>query len=121
MLTILQDHKEILQVNKLGWLIQVQQGLNCTYVDITTPLKKGYSISIDEEGNVTEYIQGNYTRVVGGNVIEKTVGGHVDDTGGASIVKSANYVALSAPKVHFNPKELNGPLKDHIPGDLEET
>ena len=110
----------ILSVNELGWSIQIKQTAEGTSVEIVTPLQKGYSLSIDEQGNVTEHISGNYTRVVQGNTIEKTVGGHIDDTGGVSIVKSANYVAVSAPKVHLNPKELIGFLPNDIPGDLEE-
>jgi hypothetical protein len=111
---------DILSISEWGWLVQLRRTDESTCIEITTPLKAGYSLTVDEQGNVVECISGNFIRIVGGDMIEKTLGGHIDFSNGPSLVKSDQYVALSAPKVHLNPKELEGPLKEEVPSELEE-
>ena len=101
--------------------MELKRTVSGTSVAIHTPNGKGYSLEIDVDGNVTEYISGNYVRVVLGNVIEKTLGIRIDETLGPSLVKSANYVALSAPEVHLNPEELERTVAIDDPDETGKT
>ena len=76
---------------------------------LSTPSKRGYSLEVDEEGNVTEHISGNYTRIVDGSVEERTSGAILQNSQGPCILFSQEYAVIAAPQVHFNPEE---PVKE---------
>jgi hypothetical protein len=110
----------ILALHEWGWDIQLHRKGNATAVILKTPKARCYQMEIDEDGNVTEFINGNYTRVVKGNVITQTGGVEVEMTGGAKILGSMSYVALTAPQVHLNPDEFKNGIGDMIPSKLED-
>ena len=84
---------------------------------VYTPGHGRYSLEVDEEGNVVEYISGNYTRVVEGNIMQYTGGAVIDETEGPRILQSGEYTALNASEVHFNPEEF----KEGVPKELPEN
>lgn len=115
------EETKILHLRKWGWDVALKKHGESVSLQVSTSQKKGYSFEIDDAGNVTEYISGDYVRVVMGDVIEKTGKNNVSDSEGVNIIRSGNnYVALTAPKVHLNPPELKGELTAEIPAKLKE-
>jgi len=99
----------VLRLEEWGWRVALAKSEDNVSLEIRTPGGKGYSLLVDAAGNVTEIIQGNYTRVVMGSVREMTMKECVVDSTGPHIVHSSHsYVALTATKVHLNPSELKG-------------
>lgn len=113
---------EILHIRDYGWNVELKKTGDTVILEVSTPTKKGYSFTVDEGGNVTEYISGDYVRVVMGSVIEKTGHARLSDCDGPQIIRSgSNYVAITAPKVHLNPEEFKGKKIDSlIPKELKE-
>jgi hypothetical protein len=106
----------LLSFQEWGWKIQLRRKGVSSSLSIATPGGKRYSLEIDEEGNVVEYIPGNYTRVVEGNIMTYTGGTIVDETEGPRILVSGEYTALNASEVHFNPEEF----KEGVPAEVPE-
>jgi hypothetical protein len=111
-----------LRLEEWGWRVALQKTEDNVSLEVRTPGGKGYSLTVDEDGNVIEFIQGNYTRIVMGSVREMTMKESVSDSTGPHIIHSTHsYVALTATKVHFNPSELKGSvLPLELPVELEE-
>jgi hypothetical protein len=113
--------REILHLRKAGWDICIREDHGVSSLEISTPRKKGYSFNVDEDGNVQEYISGDYVQVVMGSSIRKTMESGVLDSEGPQIIRSGeNYAAITAPKIHLNPEELVGPIQPQIPRELKE-
>jgi hypothetical protein len=111
-----------LRLEEWGWKVALRKTDGKVALEVETPGASGYSLTVDEDGNVTELIQGNYVRIVMGSSTELTMGDTISDSGGPNIVRSdSGYVALTAPKVHFNPQELKGSLPLAIPEELKES
>lgn len=121
MSTSLKTEERILHIRNWGWNVALRKTGEAVSLEVSTSKQKGYSFTVDDNGNVTESISGDYVRVVMGSVIEKTLGNSAIDAEGANIIRSGeSYIALVAPKVHFNPKELKEGLKEELPAQLKE-
>src|SRR5262252_8765319 len=53
-----------LHLEEWGWRVALAKVDDYVSLEVRTPVGKGYSLTVDEDGNVTELIQGNYLRVV---------------------------------------------------------
>src|ERR1700751_1441514 len=103
----------ILGFEQWGWHVQLCKKGAATSIIISTPSKRGYSLQVDEEGNVIEHISGDYTRIVEGSVVEYTGGATIAETEGPRVLQSGEYTVLCAPEVHLNPEEFRqgGPVE----------
>jgi hypothetical protein len=109
----------ILAFQQWGWHVQLAKKGTATSIIISTPSKRGYSLQVDEEGNVIEHISGDYTRIVQGSVVEYTGGATIQETEGPRVLRSGEYTALSAPQVHFNPEEFRQGMPVELPERLK--
>lgn len=109
----------LLEFKEWGWHVQLRKKGAATSVVISTPSRRGYSLEVDEEGNVIEYISGNYTRVVEGSVMAYTGGATIEETEGPRVLQSGDYTALTAPAVHFNPEEFKTGVPQELPEKLK--
>jgi hypothetical protein len=109
----------VLSFQEWGWKIQLRRKGTASSLTVDTPGLGRYSLEVDEEGNVVEYISGNYTRVVEGSVMAYTGGSQVDATEGPLIVQSAEYAAFNASEVHFNPAEFSEGVPAELPEKLK--
>jgi hypothetical protein len=109
----------ILSFEEWGWHLQLCKKGPSTSLLISSPLKRGYRLEVDEGGNVLEYVSGNYTRVVEGSVMMYTGGATIDETEGPRVTQSGEYSALVAPQVHFNPEEFGEGVPAELPEKLK--
>jgi len=110
-----------LRLEEWGWIVNLRKTDEEVSLEVVTAGKNGYSLTVDDEGNVTELIQGNYVRIVMGSATEITMRNAISDASGPNIIRSdSGYVAVTGPKIHFNPEELRGPLPLAIPEELKE-
>ena len=100
------SESHLLTFQQWGWQVRLCKKGTAVSLVISTPSKRGYSLEVDEEGNVVEHISGNYLRVVEGSVEERTFGLAVQETKGPHLLRSAEYTVIAAPAVHFNPEEF---------------
>jgi hypothetical protein len=108
----------VLDFKEWGWNIQLRRRGNASSVTIFTPGHGRYALEVDADGNVVEYISGNYTRVVEGSVMQYTGGATVEETEGPRVLQSGDYTALAAPQVHFNPEEFRKGVPAELPEKL---
>ena len=95
-----------LDFQQWGWRIRLCKKGTATALLVSTPSERGYSLEVDEAGNVVEHISGNYLRVVEGTVEERILGASIQETVGPRILRSREYMVIAAPQVHFNPEEF---------------
>jgi hypothetical protein len=111
-----------LRLEEWGWRVALSKTEENVSLEVSTASGNGYSLSVDDDGNVTEFIYGNYVRVVMGSTTELTLGSAISDSTGPQIIRSnSGYVALTATKIHLNPSELKGPLPIELPKELKES
>jgi len=94
----------ILAFQQWGWRIRLCKKGAATSLVISTPSERGYSLEVDEAGNVVEHISGNYLRIVEGSIEEKTFGAFIQDTEGPHVLTSHAHTVISGPQVHLNPE-----------------
>ena len=88
-----------------------------TSLVVSTPGQRGYSLEVDEAGNVVEHISGNYLRIVEGSVEEKTFGAVIQDTEGPHVLTSHAHTVISGPELHLNPEEFKEEEEHGASGD----
>jgi hypothetical protein len=96
----------VLAFQEWGWQVRLCKKGTAVSLVVSTPHERGYSLEVDEEGNVIEHISGNYLRIVEGSVEEKTFGATLADTDGPRVLRSSEYTVIAAPAIHLNPEEF---------------
>jgi hypothetical protein len=115
----LEAETHVLHFQEWGWHVQLCKVGTATSIIINTPSKRGYSLQVDEGGNVIEHVSGDYTRIVEGSVVEYTGGATIQETQGPRVLRSADYTAISAPQLQLNPEEFKHGVPMELPSELK--
>ena len=109
----------ILAFQQWGWHIRLCKKGAAVSLVVSTPGERGYSLEVDEKGNVVEHISGNYLRIVEGSIEEKTFGAVIQDTEGPHVLTSHAHTVISAPEVHLNPEEFKQEEEHGVAGHTQ--